>query len=142
MARIIYLFALLVTVISTPVMAAKPDLQPGMWSYTYTTSIKGPVSIKPQTMTNKECMRQQDLNKGVGMLNIPKQCTITKVNIMRDGTQFAATCNISGMSSEYQGQAKFYGDHLQGNMTSQTDTPLGKMIMDMGFTAKRIGNCS
>ena len=139
--RLLTLLAMLF-IAATPVLAQTPNLKPGMWAYTNTTTIEGPVTIAPQITSNQECMKQKDLNKGVGMLNIPKQCSITKVDIFHDGTQFAASCNFSGITAVYQGHAAFHGDHLEGKMTSETDTPLGKMIMDMNFTAKRIGSCS
>lgn len=127
--------------LATPVLADTPNLAPGLWAYTNVTSISGPVSVSPQTTNNQECLKQKDLDKGVDMLNIPQSCTITQADIHRDNTQFAAVCNMSGMKSLYQGHANFHGDHLDGMMNSETDTPLGKMLMNMEFTAKRVGDC-
>ena len=99
------------------------------------------MTVAPQTTRNQECLKQEDLDKGVEILNIPRQCSVTRADISRNGADYAATCDIGGMKSLYQGHTTFHGDHLQGNMQGETDTPLGKMIMNMDFTAKRIGQC-
>lgn len=126
---------------STPVLADTPNLHPGLWAYDTVSTVEGPVNLPPQNVKNQECLTQQDLDKGVDMLNIPEQCTPTRTDIGRDRADFAATCNMGGMNSVYQGHSTFSGDQLQGQMRSETDTPLGKMIMNMNFTAKRIGEC-
>lgn len=127
--------------LATHAQAETPNLQPGLWAYTNVTTIEGAVSLPPQTTNNRECLKQEDLDKGVDMLNIPEQCTLTRVDISRDKADFAATCNIGGMTSAYNGHTDFLGDKLQGKMDSETDTPLGKMLMNMAFTAKRVGDC-
>lgn len=143
MSRFSHLFTILTSalMVAGPVLAETPNLYPGLWSYTNSTTVEGPMSMPPQTASNKECLKQEDLNKGVDMLNIPEQCTITQADIFRDRADFAATCNLSGMTSSYKGHTAFHGDRLEGKMTSETDTPLGKMIMKMDFKAKRIGEC-
>ena len=130
--------ALLFTV---PALAETPNLQPGLWAYDTVSIVEGPVNLPPQNMQNEECLTQQDLNKGVDMLNIPEQCRLTQTDIGRDRADFAATCNMGGMNSVYKGHSTFNGDRLQGQMRSETDTPLGKMIMNMTFKAKRVGEC-
>jgi len=127
--------------LSAPVQAETPNLHPGLWAYDTVSTVEGPINLPPQNMKNEECLTQQDLNKGVDMLNIPEQCTLTQTDIARDRADFAATCNMGGMTSAYKGHSTFNGDTLQGKMRSETDTPLGKMIMNMSFTAKRIGAC-
>lgn len=127
--------------LTAPVLAETPNLSPGLWAYSNQTSISGPVNISPQTTNNQECLKQEDLNKGVEMLNIPDSCKVTQADIYRDKTEFAATCDMSGIPSSYQGHANFHGDHLDGKMTSEMDSPLGKIIMHMNFTAKRVGEC-
>lgn len=143
MPRFLSVIALLssVSFFTVPVLADTPNLQPGLWSYDTVSTIEGAVNLPPQNMTNQECLTQQDLNKGVDMLNIPEQCSLTQTDIAKDRADFAATCNMGGMTSVYNGHTKFYGDHLQGQMRSETDTPLGTMIMNMTFNAKRVGEC-
>jgi hypothetical protein len=127
--------------VAAPVLAETPNLQPGLWSYTNSSTIEGPMSIPPQTTSNQECLKQEDLDKGVDMLDIPQKCTVTKADIFRDSTDFAATCDMGGLTSLYKGHASFHGDHLKGKMRSEMNTPLGKVIMNMDFKAKRIGEC-
>lgn len=129
------------TLLAANAHADTPNLQPGLWAYTNVTTVEGAVSLPPQTSNNQECLKQADLDKGVDMLNIPEQCTLTRVEISRDNADFAATCNMGGMTSMYNGHTDFLGNKLQGSMDSETDTPLGKMLMNMAFTAKRVGDC-
>jgi hypothetical protein len=127
--------------VTTPALAETPNLQPGMWSHTTTTSVEGPMSMAPQSTTSQQCLTQEQVNKGVDMLEIPKQCSVTKMNVMRDTADFALTCNIQGMPMAFIGHSAFHGDNMNGQMSSEVDTPVGKMLMSMDFTAKRIGEC-
>lgn len=127
--------------VAGPVMAETPNLQPGLWAYDTVSTIEGPLNLPPQNTSNQECLTQDDLNKGVDMLNIPEQCQLTQTDISHERADFAATCMMAGMSSVYKGHTLFNGDQLNGMMRSETDTPLGKMIMNMTFKAKRVGGC-
>lgn len=143
MPRFVFLISVLCSavLVAAPVMAESPNLQPGLWAYDTVSTVEGPVNLPPQNMKNKECLTQQDLDKGVDMLNIPKQCTLTRTDIRRDRADFAATCTMGGMNSFYQGHSIFSGNQLNGQMRSETQTPLGPMIMNMTFKAKRVGEC-
>ena len=121
--------------------AETPNLQPGLWANTNVTTIEGAVSVPQQTTNNQECLTQKQLDKGVDMLNIPEQCSLSQVDISRDQADFAATCNMAGMTSVYQGHTDFNGNSLKGSMRSETDTPMGVMLMTMAFTAERVGDC-
>jgi hypothetical protein len=139
--RIVFPVLTVLPLMASVAFADTPNLQPGLWAYTHITTIEGAVSLPPQSSKNQECLQQQDLDKGVDMLNIPEQCTLTRVDIKRDRADFAASCDIGGMTSSYEGHTDFNGDTLEGQMQSETDTPLGKMLMNMTFNAKRVGDC-
>lgn len=139
--RIVFPVLTVLPLMASVAFADTPNLQPGLWAYTHITKIEGAVSLPPQSSKNQECLQQQDLDKGVDMLNIPEQCTLTRVDIKRDRADFAASCDIGGMTSSYEGHTDFNGDTLEGQMQSETDTPLGKILMNMTFNAKRVGDC-
>lgn len=142
MLRVSQLLPLITLILAAqPILAETPNLQPGLWAYDTVSTIEGPLNLPPQNTSNQECLTQEDLNKGVDMLNIPEQCQLTQTDIAHDRADFAATCMMGGMSSIYKGHTLFKGDHLDGMMRSETDTPLGKMIMNMTFKAKRVGGC-
>lgn len=127
--------------ITSSAMAEKPDLQPGLWSHTSTSTIEGPMSIPSQAVTNQECLTQEELDKGIDVLNIPEECTVTKANITRARVDYAASCNMQGMTTVFQGYATFHGTRVEGKMTSDMDTPLGKMLMRTDYSGERIGDC-
>lgn len=135
------IFFISILFFNTAALADTPNLEPGMWSYTSTSTIEGPVNLPPQTDTNQECLTQQQLNKGIDMLNIPKECDVTRADISRDRVDYAASCNIQGITTIFEGFATFHGTRIEGKMTSDIDTPLGKMLMKTDYTAERVGNC-
>ncbi|MAX52392.1 MULTISPECIES: DUF3617 domain-containing protein [unclassified Methylophaga] len=124
-----------------PAYADKPNLTPGMWAHTTTTTIQGPMSLEPQTSSNQECLTQAQIDKGVDMLEIPKQCLVQKVNVLRDTADFAVDCDIQGIKNHFIGHTNFRGDHMDGQMSSEMNSPMGTMVMTMNFSAKRIGAC-
>lgn len=142
MRRRVFILALLGSVMSSTATSAEtPNLVPGLWTYTHTTRIEGPVAVQPQTAENQQCVTQADLDKGVDVLELPKNCTLTRVDIQRDRADYAAQCNMQGMQSRFSGYATFHGKHMQGQMSSEMDTPLGKMQMKMDYQAQRQGDC-
>lgn len=136
-----FLYALS-TVLLAPVASAEtPDLKPGLWVYTHNTEIEGPMSIAPQTSENKQCVTQADLDKGLDVLEIPKNCKLTRADIKPARADYAAICDMQGMQTRFSGYATFHGERMQGQMNSEMDTPLGKMIMTMDYEAHRQGDC-
>ena len=122
-------------------VAETPNLLPGLWSYTTTTTLEGPMSLPAKTSSNEECLTQKQVNQGIDMLDIPEQCAIIQANIMRDNADFSLSCNMQGIQATFNGQSQFHGDHMQGAMLSEMNTPLGVMLMKMDFVSKRIGEC-
>jgi len=127
--------------LSASAMAETPNLQPGLWSHTSTSTIEGPMSVPSQSMTNQECLTQEELDKGIDVLNIPEECTVTKADIRSDRVDYAASCNMQGVTTVFEGYATFHGTRVEGKMTSDMDTPLGKMLMKTDYSGERIGDC-
>jgi hypothetical protein len=133
---------LLGTLLLSPVFAEeKPNIQAGLWSYTHTTTMEGAINLPPQTTTAEECFTQKSLDKGVDMLNIPKSCTINSIVMTHEQADFDATCLLAGLNANYAGHVNFNGNQLDGRMTSQSQTPLGLMVMKVNFVGKRIASC-
>ncbi|MCC5797006.1 MAG: DUF3617 family protein [Methylophaga sp.] len=123
------------------VMADTPNLAPGLWTHTTTSTIEGPVSFPAQTETHQECLKQDDLDKGLDLLDLPDDCAVSKADISHDRMDFAMQCNVEGMQAKFTGHATFHGNRMQGQMSSDMDTPMGKMQMNMNYTAERVGDC-
>jgi len=86
-------------------------------------------------------LTKAQIDKGVDMLEIPKQCLVQKVNVLRDTADFAVDCDIQGIKNHFIGHTNFRGDHMDGQMSSEMNSPMGTMVMTMNFSAKRIGAC-
>lgn len=134
-------FTLTTVMLSSTASGETPDLKPGLWVYTHNSKIEGPMSIAPQTSENQQCVTQADLDKGIDVLEIPKNCKLTRVDIQRKRADYAAICDMQGMQSRFSGFATFNGERMQGQMNSEMDTPLGKMTMKMDYKAHRQGDC-
>ena len=138
----IYFSTLCITAaLALPALAETPNLKPGLWSYKSTSTMEGPMNVPPQTSNNQECLTQSQLDKGINVLNIPKSCDVTQTDITRERVDFAANCNVEGMTTVFKGYATFHGTHLEGKMTSEMNTPIGPMIMKTDYKAERVGDC-
>lgn len=124
-----------------PALADTPNLHPGMWSHHSTTTFEGPIPLPSQQDSDQHCFTQQDLDKGIDVLSIPKACTITRADIKRDRADYAANCNREGMNAEITGHARFHGERMDGSMNSEMHTPMGTMTMLIHYQAQRIGDC-
>lgn len=126
---------------SLPAVAQTPNLQPGLWAYTSNTTIEGPMNMPPQQHSNQECLTQDKLDKGIDVLNIPESCNVTQADIKQDRVDYAASCNMEGMTTLFKGYATFHGTRLEGKMSSEMNTPLGPMTMQSAYQGERIGDC-
>lgn len=131
-----------ILLLSSAVLAETPNLQPGLWQYTSSMTVEGPMNLPPQTHSNQECLTQNKLDKGIGVLNIPQSCTVTQADIKRDRVDYAANCNMEGVKTVFKGYATFHGNRLDGKMSSDMDTPLGPMTMKTDYQGARISDCS
>lgn len=139
--RILLPLSVSILLVTMSAQAETPNLNPGLWSYTNITTVQGPVSLPPHQETNQQCVTQQDLDKGIDVLEIPEDCTITRADIQRDRVDYSANCKMQGMQTQLVGHATFHGDHMKGQMSSNMDTPMGKMTMQMDYQAQRLGGC-
>ena len=119
-----------------------PNLQPGLWAYTSTTTIEGPMTLPPQTNSNQECLTQEKLDKGIDVINIPQSCKVTQVDVKRGRVDYAANCKLEGVQTVFKGYATFHGTHLEGKMSSDMNTPLGPMVMKTDYQGERVGDCA
>lgn len=127
--------------LATSVAAATPNVTPGLWSHTNTMSMQGPMGMPPQVFSGEECITQADIDKGVDLVDMPAGCTLTQMDIRRHSMDYGMSCNMDGMQMSFTGTMTFEGERMQGEMTSEIDTPIGKMIMKMESRGERIGDC-
>ena len=73
---------------------------------------------------------------------MPEECDITQSDIKRDRVDYAASCNMDGMTTIFKGYANFKGNRIEGKMTSEMNTPIGPVNMKTDYSGERIGECS
>ena len=123
------------------VMADTPNLNPGLWAHTTTSTIEGPLNLPAHSQTHQHCLQQEDLDKGLDMLQLPNDCSVLKADINRDSMEFAMQCVIEGIDVQFTGYATFYGSRMQGQMSSDMATPMGTMQLIMHYNAERVADC-
>ena len=126
---------------STTILAETPNINPGYWQHNTSLSLQGPFNLPPQVTTDQECITQADIDKGVEVLDLPKECSLITYDIRKDSADYSMQCDIEGMRAEFTGRLNFYGDNMTGSMSSDVETPLGVMTMQMESEARRIRDC-
>ncbi|TVQ71560.1 MAG: DUF3617 family protein [Oceanospirillales bacterium] len=128
-------------IFSSSAQAETPNINPGFWQHNTSLSLQGPFNMPPQVTTDQECITQADIDKGVDVLDLPKECSLTTYDIRRDGADYSMQCDIQGMKADFKGRLNFNGDNMNGSMSSDVETPLGVMTMQMQTEARRIRDC-
>ncbi len=136
------LLALPLLALSANAGADMPNINPGMWEYTNTTSIEGPQSMPQQTDTHRECVTREDLEQREEMLEVPEDCTLNDVNMDADGVVYSMSCtDPMGGTMTMDAEMHFHGDRSEGVMRSEIDTPIGTMNMRVEIRGERTGDC-
>lgn len=126
---------------SSTAIAETPNINPGLWQHKTSMSLQGPMNMPPQVSTDKECITQTDIDKGIDFIDLPSGCNMTQVNIRRDSMDYGMQCDMQGLRADFTGTMRFNGHQMDGSMSSHVDTPMGKMTMQMETEAHRIGDC-
>lgn len=122
-------------------MADTPNLNPGLWAHTTTSTIEGPFSLPAHSQTHQHCLQQDDLDNALELLELPNDCSVSNADIHRDRMDFAMQCVIEGVAVQFTGYASFHGSRMQGQMRSDMATPMGKMQLIMHYNAERVADC-
>lgn len=136
------LLALPLLALSANAGADAPNINPGMWEYTNTTSVEGPYSMPQHTDTHRECVTREDLERHEDMLEVPDDCTLDDVNMDADAVTYSMTCtDPQGGTMTMDAEMHFYGNRSEGVMRSDIDTPMGTMNMRIEIRGERTGDC-
>jgi hypothetical protein len=128
--------------------ADTPDIEPGLWEYTTTTTIEGsPIPIPPQEETSTECLTEADMEDPMvllGEMDAMEECSISDLNQDSRTMQFTMTClePQMGMTLEMVVDMNFSGNSMNGTMTGSMMSPMGEFTMRITHAGSRIGSCS
>ena len=128
-------------VVPLTALAAEPNLQPGEWEFTATTTFPG-TPMPEQKETTRECVTAEDLKDGLTFEVDVEECDVTEMDIREDGMNYSMTCHHEdGMDMVMDAEMRFLGDRVEGTMDARMTTPMGPMHMRIELEGRRIGDC-
>lgn len=141
MLRKIGLAALLAAV-TTIVSAAQPNMQPGRWEYTNTTSFSGPVNIPDQQNTHTQCVTAEDIEEADTFLRNAEQCSIEDRDIGSDAVSYTMVCpGQQGGEMRMEVDMQVMGDRVSGRSTATLTMNGQSMDMVTRIKGQRVGDC-
>ncbi|GAA3901258.1 hypothetical protein GCM10022228_09960 [Halomonas cibimaris] len=123
--------------------AQTPDLQPGQWKFVSVTTVKGDVEMPERTDTERQCITAQDLQSAdFGFVEEEQGCELLDQEIRADGLRYTMICRGEGGEATIDGEMRFMGERIEGDVTIDTDSPIGKMTMNTRIEGTYQGECS
>ncbi|WP_355661579.1 DUF3617 domain-containing protein [Halomonas salifodinae] len=122
--------------------AEAPDLLPGQWEFTSTTTVEGDMPIPDQHETHQECLTQAELDEApMTMIEEEEGCELLEQNISASGMDYRMRCAGEGGEASIVGSMSYLQDRAEGSMRVEMTTPMGEMVMNTEIQAERLGDC-
>mgnify|MGYP001345886443 FL=1 len=136
------LFAAAVLALPLTAMAETPNITPGLWEFTSTTSVTGEIPIPDQTDTHQECIAQGDLeDPDFQFLEVEEGCELLEHNVSADGIDYRMICREEGGEANIDGRMDFLGERVEGDVNVTVQSSMGEMEMNTVVEGARIGDC-
>ncbi|MDI5987039.1 DUF3617 family protein [Halomonas sp. M4R5S39] len=136
------LLAAAVLALPLAAVADTPNIVPGQWQFTSTTSVKGDIPIPDQTETHQECIVQGDLeDEEFQLIEEEEGCELLEHNVSADGIDYRMVCRAEGGEANIDGQMSFLGERVEGGVDILTESPMGELEMHTAIDGERIGDC-
>lgn len=136
------LFAAALLALPLTAMAETPNITPGLWEFTSTTSVTGEIPIPDQTDTHQECIAQGDLeDPDFQFLEVEEGCELLEHNVSADGIDYRMICREEGGEANINGRMDFLGERVEGSVDVTVQSPMGEMQMDTVMEGAHIGDC-
>ncbi|ABI55864.1 DUF3617 domain-containing protein [Alkalilimnicola ehrlichii MLHE-1] len=121
--------------------ADRPNVEPGLWEHTSTTTMEGEYAMPDHIETTQECITEEDLDEGI-QLHDAEGCEVIDQSISSDEVTYRLQCaDPQGGTMEMDMHMRMMGDRMEGEMTGDFETPMGEMKMRMEIVGERIGDC-
>jgi hypothetical protein len=123
-------------------MADTPNIVPGQWQFSSTTSVEGDFPIPDQSESHQECIVQGDLDDtDFQFLEVEEECELLEHNVSADGVDYRMVCHAEGGEANIDGRLDFLGERVEGSVNIHSQTPMGEMLMNTTIDGERIGDC-
>ncbi|WP_111412476.1 DUF3617 domain-containing protein [Billgrantia lactosivorans] len=136
------LLAAAVLLLPLTALAESPNIVPGQWEFTSTTTVKGDVPIPDQTDSQQECIAQGDLDDAdFQFLEVEEGCELLEHNVSEDGVDYKMICRAEGGEANIDGRMEFLGERVEGNVNIDTESSMGQMLLETSIEGERLGDC-
>ncbi|MCE8015769.1 DUF3617 family protein [Halomonas sp. MCCC 1A17488] len=136
------LLAAAVLILPLTAMAESPNIVPGQWQFSSTTTVKGDVPIPDQTDSHQECIAQGDLDDAdFQFLEVEEGCELLEHNVSADGVDYKMICRADGGEANIDGRMDFLGERVEGSVNIDTESPMGQMLLETSIEGERLGDC-
>ncbi|WP_280547630.1 MULTISPECIES: DUF3617 family protein [unclassified Halomonas] len=123
-------------------VAESPNIEPGQWEFTSTTSVRGDLPIPDQTETHQECIAQGDIDdEEFSFIEEEEGCELLAHQVTVDGLDYRMVCRAEGGEANIVGRMDFLGERVEGNVDILVDSPAGEINMTTSMEGRRIGDC-
>ncbi|WP_075879736.1 DUF3617 domain-containing protein [Vreelandella massiliensis] len=122
--------------------AETPNLTPGNWEFVSVTQIDADMEIPEQTDTDRQCITQEELDSAdFGFIEEEEGCELLNQDINADGLSYSMVCRADGGEATIDGEMRFMGERVEGDVEIFTQSPMGEMTMNTHIEGERIGDC-
>ncbi|MGO2009831.1 MAG: DUF3617 domain-containing protein [Vreelandella alkaliphila] len=122
--------------------AETPNVTPGEWEFVSVTSMSGDMQIPDQTETERQCITQEELDSAeFGFIEEEEGCELLSQDMNADGLSYSMICRADGGEATIDGEMRFMGEQIEGNVDIFTQSPMGELTMNTVIEGERIGNC-
>ncbi|MCL7929822.1 DUF3617 domain-containing protein [Halomonas llamarensis] len=131
-----------VFVLPLAAQAETPNLTPGDWEFVSVTSIEADMQIPDQTDTDRQCITQEELDSAdFGFIEEEEGCELLNQDISADGLSYSMVCRADGGEANIEGEMRFMGERVEGDVEIFTQSPMGEMTMNTHIEGERVGDC-
>src|SRR5690554_6378329 len=136
------LFAAALLALPLTAMAETPNITPGLWEFTSTTSVTGEIPIPDEADTDQEWISQGDLeDPDLQFLEVEEGCEQLEYNVSADGFDYRMICREGGGGTNINGRQDFLGERVEGSVDVTVQSPMGEMQMDTVVEGAHSGDC-
>ena len=122
--------------------AESPNVTPGEWEFVSVTEVTADVDIPDQTNTERQCISQEELDSAdFGFIEEEEGCELLDQSMNANGLSYSMICRADGGEATIEGEMRFMGEQIEGDVDIVTESPMGAMTMNTRIEGERLGDC-
>ena len=75
------------------------------------------------------------------VLEVEEGCELLEHNVSADGIDYRMVCHAEGGEANIDGRMAFLGESVEGNVSIDTESPMGQMQLETTIEGERLGDC-